>query len=62
MLSINRCDKRNASILPERTLGLVSKYLIFNCMVVLVWRWEKKYHEEVEGRREREKKRIKLEK
>lgn len=54
--------KGNAFILPKRKLDLFSKYLIFNCMVVLVWRWEKKYHEEVEGRREREKKRIKLEK
>ena len=30
VLSINGCDKRNASILSERVLTLVSKYLIFN--------------------------------
>ena len=42
VLSINGCNKRNASILSERTLSLVSKYLIFNYMVVLVWREEKK--------------------
>ena len=57
VLSINECNKWNASILLERMLSLVSKYLIFNCMAVLCL----EMGEEVEGKRETKDKRIKSE-
>lgn len=42
LLHRNGSDKRNASILPERTLDLVSKYLTFNCMAIYLFRDERR--------------------